>query len=351
MTEKEFRKPLKLGGRDFLPGDVGTVHIPVGHGITHELLDLTIHVHRGRRPGPRLLITSVIHGDEINGVEVARRLLSRKMRNLKGDLLLIPVVNLPAFLARSRYLPDRRDLNRLFPGSATGSFGARLARILTRDVAATCTHCIDLHTGAVNRPNLPQIRYSESVPGCREMADAFGAPVMIQSDVRPGSFREVFTKKDKPMLMFEGGEAGNIEPAPVRLAFSGTLSVMRHLGMLRPLKTKTRASKSVLCHESCWIRAPRGGIFLPSVELGVIVNKGKVLGEIGDPFGTETTPIPSEYDGVIIGRARNAVIDEGDGVFHIGLTEEIDTVANNIEAAEYELDHPLGQSVFDDLEG
>ncbi len=348
MNPDTFAKPLVIGEHAFKPGEHGTVLLPVGHLITHELVNLTVHVRRGRKPGPRLLVTAAVHGDEINGVEVVRRLLARKMRNLAGDLVLIPIVNLPAFLARSRYLPDRRDLNRLFPGSSTGSFGARLARLLSYGIARHCTHGIDLHTGAVNRPNLPQIRFSPDVSENAALAQAFGAPVMISSPIREGSFREVFSRKGKPQLMFEGGEAGNLEPASVRLATDGVLSVMRHLGMLRPLKKPRARPHPVLCRETYWERAPRGGLFMPSLELGKVVKKGMLLGEIGDPLGTETSPIHAGQEGVIIGRARNAVIDEGDGIFHIGLTDKLHRVVDTIEAAEAELDHALDHPVFDD---
>jgi predicted deacylase len=349
MTEDEFLKPLVLGRHSFAPGNRATIQLPVGRLITHEMVDLTIHVRRGTKPGPRLLVTAAVHGDEINGVEVIRRLMKLSMRKLAGDLLLIPIVNLPAFLARSRYLPDRRDLNRLFPGSASGSFGARLASILTNDVSKRCTHGIDLHTGAVNRPNLPQIRFSADVSGAVDMAKAFGAPVMITSSVRSGSFRNLFSRHQKPQLMFEGGEAGNLEPASVRIAVQGVLSVMRHLGMLAPLAhTGTRVAP-VICRETRWERAPRGGLFLPSAQLGKIATRGMVLGEIGDPFGTETTPVLATEEGVIIGRARNAVIDEGDGIVHIGLTKQLDSVVENIEVAEAKLDHRLDHPVFDEM--
>lgn len=348
MRDYDFSKPLILGEHSLGPGERATIQMPVGHLITHEMVELTMHVRRGKKKGPRLLVTAAVHGDEINGVEVIRRLLALRMRNLSGDLLLIPIVNLPAFLARSRYLPDRRDLNRLFPGSSSGSFGARLAKILTHNISNQCTHGIDLHTGAVNRPNLPQIRFSDDVPGSKDIAKAFGAPVMISSPVRSGSFRDVFTRHNKTQLMFEGGEAETLEPASVRIAFQGVLSVMRYLGMLPPVKRSENRPSPVVCKETRWERAPRGGLFLPSVSLGKIVTQGMILGEIGDPFSTKTIPVVAHADGVIIGRAKNAVIDEGDGIVHIGLTNRPDRVADNIEAAEAKMDHSLDHPVFDE---
>ena len=348
MTGEEFKKPLQIGNHSLKPGERATLHLPVGHLVTHEVIHLTVHVRRGKKPGPRLLVTAALHGDEINGVEIVRRLLGRRMAKLAGDLLLIPIVNLPAFVGRSRYLPDRRDLNRLFPGSDKGSFGARLAWILTQEIASQCTHGIEMHTGAVTRPNLPQIRYSKSITEAREMATAFGAPVMIEASVRPGSFREVFTEAGKPQIMYEGGEAGVLEPAPVRLGIKGVLSVMRGLGMLPNVKSKAPTHDPVLCVRTWWQRAPRGGLFLPSVDLGKIVAKGQSIGKIADPFSTRQTDVLAERKGVIIGRARNALIDEGDGLVHLGLTDDLDDVADNIEAAEAALDHALDHPVFDE---
>ncbi len=347
MKAPDSSEELVLGDQSFLPGDRGIVQIPVGHLITHEMVRLTVHVRRGERPGPRLLLCAALHGDEINGVEVVRRLLSRKMRSLRGDLIAIPVANLPAFLSRSRYLPDRRDLNRLFPGSAGGSFGARLARILT-ELSKQCTHGIDLHTGAVNRPNLPQIRFASGNAETMEMARAFGAPVMIESTVREGSFREIFASADKPMLMFEGGEAEILDPAPVRIGLRGIVNVMRHLEMLAPARFPAPHPEPALCLESWWERAPRGGIYAPSVEMGAIVKPGTILGKVGDPFGLTKTTIRSERAGIVIGRAKNAVVDEGDGIFHIAATDSLRNAARTIAATKTNLDQELDQAVFDD---
>lgn len=349
MAKKDdFHSPLVIGDREFLPGDRGTVQIPVGHWITHEMINLTVHVRRGSSPGPRLLLTSAIHGDEINGVEVIRRVLGNPMKKLSGDLIAIPIVNLPAFLGRNRYLPDRRDLNRLFPGNSSGSFGARLAKLISSEIVKQCTHGIDLHTGAVNRPNLPQVRFGTEPPESREMAAAFGAPVMMESAVRPGSLREVFASKGKPQILFEGGEAEILEPTPVKIAIHGVLSVMRHLEMLPALSKARMDFDSALCFDSYWERAHRGGLFLPSVDLGAVVKKGSIIGKIGDPFSAKKSTIRAKEKGVVIGRARNAVVDEGDGLFHIGLTESVKSVVENLEATEVELDHRLDHPVFDD---
>lgn len=348
MTEDAFLQPLRIGDASILPREKVTVQVPVGHLISHELISITVHVCRGSKPGPRLLVTAGLHGDEINGVEVVRRLLRRKFAGLAGDLIMVPIVNLPAFLARSRYLPDRRDLNRLFPGSKSGSLGARLARRLLEDVSKGCTHAIDLHTGADNRPNLPQVRFDDEDVKAKEMAESFGAPVMMHSPLRPGSFRECLAKRKVPQVVYEGGQARLLEPAPVQLAIRGTLAVMASLGMIKAKRSGRPSTDSVFCHQSYWERAPRGGLFLPSVKLGDTIDRGQPLGNIGDPLGKKTTQILAQHPGVVIGQTRDAVVDEGDGIFHIGSTHRVEDVADSIEAAEDHLEHGLDHVTFDE---
>ncbi|MEM7014130.1 MAG: succinylglutamate desuccinylase/aspartoacylase family protein [Verrucomicrobiota bacterium] len=351
MSETDWKTPLKIGDAEFKPGDRGDVEIPIGHLISHELIGMTVHVLRGKQPGPRLFVSAALHGDEINGVQIARQLLAKRAINrLRGDLLVIPVVNMPAFLSRSRYLPDRRDLNRLFPGSSSGSFGARLARVFTREIVKKCTHGIDLHTGAINRPNLPQIRVSAETDGAVEMARAFEPPVILDSPTREGSLRDEMTQREKPMLLYEAGEAEILDRAAVRVGVHGVLSVMRHLGMLSTSKKEAARRKRtpMLAKSSSWERAPRGGIFTPLVEMGKAVNEGTVLGAVGDPFGLTDTEVISETEGIIIGRANQAVVDEGDGLFHIAHSRNVDRDERRIERSEEELDESFDRPVFDD---
>jgi len=353
MTKEEFAKPLILGNQKFLPGECGVADLPIGHLITHELIGLQVHVIRGRRPGPRLFVTAGVHGDEINGVQIARNLIrSKSIRGIRGDLLVIPVVNQPAFVARSRYLPDRRDLNRLFPGSSTGSFGSRLARILTDEIIQQCTHGIDLHTGALYRPNLPQVRLSSEFEEAMQMAKIFNAPVIIDSPIREGSLRGTMAALGKPVILYEAGEANMMDRASVRMGTQGVLRVMRFLEMISSKKTGRTETKTptVIVRRSTWIRAPRGGILMPQLELGKAVSKGAILGMVGDPFGKEDTAVVSEYDGIVIGRAKAALVDEGDGIFHIGFSKNPDGAEEKITRNETELEESFDRPVFDELD-
>lgn len=335
------RDVLKIGERDFLPGESGKVDLKIGSLIDYQAVTMKVHVHRGKQPGPRLLLSAAMHGDEIVGVEIVRSFLrSRHLTRLHGDLIAVPVVNLPAFLARSRYLPDRRDLNRVFPGSQGGSLGSRLAHIYLQEVVAKCSHIIDFHAGSVNQPNLPQIRFSPGDNDALQMARAFRAPAAIETSVRAGSFREAAYRKGIPYILYEAGEAHRVESGDIRVGLQGIVGVMRHLGMLPPeepraksgRKAKPKREEPFITSSTTWLRAPRGGIFRPFVDLGEAVTKGMVAGIVADPFGQHETDIIARTEGIVIGISRKAAVDEGDGTFHIAQTRDAAIVRQSIQA-------------------
>ncbi|MEM9478197.1 MAG: succinylglutamate desuccinylase/aspartoacylase family protein [Verrucomicrobiota bacterium] len=294
MSESE--KPsnnqwLVIDGEEFPPGSRGEVSIHVGELIHHQPVTMPVHVHRGRKPGPYVFISAAVHGDEVNGVEIIRRLLnSPSIKRLRGTLLAVPVVNMPAFLVRSRYLPDRRDMNRLFPGSDSGSLGARIADAFCREVLDHCDFGLDLHTGAVNRPNLPQIRISGKTGEEADLAKAFGAAVVLTSPPREGSLRAAAAERDIPYLLYEAGEATQLDEASVKLGLRGTLNVLRHLGMIPQDKARKRLPQPIHMRSSYWERAASGGVFIPRVKLGKAVSKDMLIGIIADPFSAQETP-------------------------------------------------------------
>ncbi|MEM7698840.1 MAG: succinylglutamate desuccinylase/aspartoacylase family protein [Verrucomicrobiota bacterium] len=332
LDQENFAKPLIIGSRSFLPGERGIVQLPFGHLLSHTEVCLDIHVIRGKKPGPRVFIFGAIHGDEINGVQISRKVLtSSKLKRLRGDLIVIPVANPPAFSNRARYLPDRRDLNRLFPGSDKGSLGARLARQLT-SIMSLCTHGIDLHTGAVNRPNLPQVRIS---PGCEEslaMARAFDAPVIVVSKIREDTLRAEMAKRGAPVLLYEAGEAEVLDPTSVRIGYRGLLKVLTHLEMFPATRTNwvSKKTPTVVSKQSGWVRSPKGGLFLPSVRMGRAVAENAIIGTVEDPYSSLSTDIISDKEGVIIGMNQQAVVDEGDGLFHIANTRDPEAAEEKI---------------------
>jgi hypothetical protein len=308
---------------------------------------LSTHVIHGQTDGPCLFISAAIHGDEINGVEIVRRLLhSPKINNIRGTLITVPVVNVYGFVRQSRYLPDRRDLNRTFPGSETGSLAARLAYAFMQVVVAKSTHGIDLHTGAIHRDNLPQIRASFKPGDITEiMVKAFGTPVVLNAEIRDGSLREAAATLGVPVIVYEGGEALRFDEIAIRAGVRGILRVMRVLGMLKPLrrpKSKPR-NESVIANTSQWVRAPQSGILRALVPLGAKVEKGERLGLISDPLGEKEEPVSATVSGIIIGKINLPLVNEGEALYHIARFGEPDTAAEAVaqfqSAVAPEFDH------------
>jgi predicted deacylase len=270
-----------------------------------------------------LLVTSALHGDEINGIEIIRRLLGHKSLNrIKGTLVLIPVVNVFGFVAQSRYLPDRRDLNRSFPGSPKGSMAARLANLIMTDILPGCTHVIDLHTGAIARQNLPQIRaLLTGVPEVEELAKAFGAPVILDAGLRAGTFREAAHSLGIPTLVYEAGEALRFDEVSVRAGAAGIINVLAHLGMIRP-GARHKEHLPFIAKSTQWVRAPQSGVARALVPLGARVAIGEPLAYISDPFGEHEEMVTSTAAGIVIGRTRMPLVHEGEAVFHIARFEQ-----------------------------
>lgn len=312
------RASFDIAGTRIAPGSVQTVHLPVSILPDHTPVNLSVQVHHGKRPGPTIFVSAAVHGDEVIGVEIVRRLLrTPQLDQLRGTLLVVPVVNAFGFLNRSRYLPDRRDLNRCFPGHRSGSLGARLAHIFLNDIVMRCDTGIDLHSAAIHRTNLPQIRISEGDSDTRAMAEAFGAPVILTSPLRDGSLRAEAAARGTSVLLFEAGEGLRFDELAVRAGVAGILRVMRSLSML-PAKGIAKAKVApYICEASTWVRAPAGGLLRTFRAEGELVETGDILATVSDPFGDIENDILAPFSGILIGRAILPVVNEGDAVFHL----------------------------------
>lgn len=328
------REGFNIAGTEIAPGTRSTVSVPLPRLNSHTELALPVHVVHGKRPGPRLFVSAAVHGDELNGVEICQRLLEHKgLSRLHGTLLVIPVVNVYGMIHQTRYLPDRRDLNRSFPGSETGSLAARLAHLFMREIVARCTHGIDLHTGAILRSNLPQIRANLDDPATHEMACAFAVPVLLNSPLRDGSLREAAASHDVAMLLYEAGEAMRYDEVAIRAGYHGVVNVMRHIGML-PSRAKTRGvAEPFVAKNSAWVRAPESGMVRHTVALGRQVAKGDTLGMISDPYSSYEVPITSPYKGIVIGRSESPMTHEGEAMFHIArFRDDVDEVQETVDS-------------------
>ena len=338
-----MQQPLTLGDTVVAPGTRAVIDIPVADLSTHTPMTMPVEVVHGRRPGPRLFICAALHGDELNGVEIIRRLLSLSaLKRLRGTLIAVPIVNVPGFIAQSRYLPDRRDLNRSFPGSAGGSLAARLARLFLDVVVDGSTHGIDLHTGAIHRSNFPQIRANLDDPDCEQLAHAFGAPVIINAGFREGSLRAAAAEASIPVIVYEGGEALRFDEASIRAGVTGITRVMRTLEML-PSKRPVRAPrKTLVIRSSKWVRAPRSGLLRTEIALGKAVQEGDALGVVADPFGDNEVRLESPMSGVVIGRTNLPQVYEGDAMFHIAGHEGTKALARLLDAYEPDAEYEAG---------
>ncbi|MGH7130216.1 MAG: succinylglutamate desuccinylase/aspartoacylase family protein, partial [Planctomycetaceae bacterium] len=224
---------ITVGKQDVPAGARKTVELSVANLYTHTHLTMPVHIVNGRRDGPTLFLTAAIHGDELNGVEIIKRVLKRALlKSLRGRILAVPIVNVFGFIDQSRYLPDRRDLNRSFPGRISGSLAARLAHLVATEIVAKADYGIDLHTGAVDRTNLPQVRANLSDPDVKRMAHAFGAPVVIDANVREGSLRQFAGEQGVPTLLYESGKALQFDELSIAVGVRGIIRVMREVGML-----------------------------------------------------------------------------------------------------------------------
>ena len=319
-AEVEDGDVLTIGGTPCPPGASTHVELPVGRLPTETWLKVPVEVVRGTEPGPALWLTAAIHGDELNGVEVIRRVLAKVTpEKLRGTLIAVPIVNVFGFNARSRYLPDRRDLNRSFPGSAGGSLASQLAHLLMTEVVRHADVGLDLHTGSDHRFNWPQIRADLGDSETLRLAEAFGAPVTMFSAVRDGSLRGAATALGKPVLLYEAGEPLRFDGESLEVGARGVLNVMRALEMLPPRKAFAEPTPaSIRIDESRWVRAKRSGIFRPTANLGARVKKGDKLGVIADAFGRNRSALKASFDGVVIARANNPLVHRGDGVVHLG---------------------------------
>ncbi|MEZ5817816.1 MAG: succinylglutamate desuccinylase/aspartoacylase family protein [Hyphomicrobiaceae bacterium] len=326
-----MRSDFEIGGHKVPPGTRALVDLHVSKLSNHTPVTLPVHVLHGPRPGPAMFISAAIHGDELNGVEIIRRVLrTLQPGNISGTLLAIPVVNAYGFIGHSRYLPDRRDLNRSFPGSGSGSLAARLAHLFLKEVVRRCQVGIDLHTAAVHRVNLPQIRAEfQRRPRCRELAEAFGAPVALESAERAGSLRRAARECGVDVLVYEGGEGLRFDEFAIKAGVDGIAGVMLRTGMLElPDGVEPAAPdelrRPVFANASKWVRAPDGGVFRTLKRIGNAVSENEPIGVVANPYEGGEIQIRSPRRGIIVGATTLPVVNMGDALFHIAWADEYD---------------------------
>ncbi|MCH9663426.1 MAG: succinylglutamate desuccinylase/aspartoacylase family protein [Gammaproteobacteria bacterium] len=325
---------LTIGGVTIPPGSRRQIEIPVAKLFDYTEITIPVEVVRGKEDGPTLFVSAAIHGDEINGVETIKRLLARKkLTRLKGTLIAVPIVNVFGFNNNTRYLPDRRDLNRCFPGSNTGSLAGQVARKFMDEVVSKCTHGVDLHTAAIHRTNLPQIRACLNNPDNKRLALAFGVPVVMDSNTKDGSLRQAAVDMGIAMLLYEGGEALRYEEPVIKTALNGILCVMQSIGMIEGerISMVQRKKEVFVAQSSHWIRAPHSGSLRIRKKLGSSVKKDELLGILSNPFGQEKIKVKAIKTGLVIGMTMMPLVNNGDALFHIATFEDSKAVKDRVD--------------------
>jgi predicted deacylase len=332
-------KAIEIGGETILGGETKHIELQTVRLYNDSQMTIPIYVKRGKKPGPIIFVSAAIHGDELNGIEIISRVInSPKLRYLRGTLIAVPIVNGYGMLHQNRYLPDRRDLNRCFPGSEKGSQASRLAHLFIKEIVSKCDYGIDLHTGAIHRSNLPQIRANLDDKVTFGMAHAFGVPVMINANLRDGSLRQCAGELGIPMLLFEAGEALRFDEMSIRSGASGVFNVLSHLGMLNPRKPKKTKVEPLVARKSGWVRAPDSGLVIHKKKLGDNVEKDEVIAIIKTPLGKISAKVLSNASGIIIGKQNIPLVHEGEAIYHIAYFKNPDDVIENLELMQENLE-------------
>jgi uncharacterized protein len=318
-TAAAKRDPIVIGELTVAAGRSGTGEIPVARLVTGTKISLPVQIVHGKTEGPTIWLSAAVHGDEIAGVEIIRRVLREiNPQEIAGTIITVPIVNVHGFLTGDRYLPDRRDLNRSFPGSAGGSLASRIANLFMAEIVSRCDVGIDLHTGSDHRVNLGHIRADLDDEPTRRLAEAFGAPIMLHARVRDGSLRGAATEKGCTVLLFEGGEAWRFDKDAIEMGVSGIRRVLVELGMIEASDAGV-GQVPTACRKSTWIRARRSGIVSVETQLGDRVVKRQQLGVIYDSVGKRVSRVSAPSAGIVIGYIQHPLVNQGDAVVHIAL--------------------------------
>jgi uncharacterized protein len=336
---------LIIANTEILRGTTTTINLELPK-LYNTPTNLPMRVIRGRKDGPIVFVSAAIHGDELNGIEIIRRIRKLSILNkLKGTLILVPVVNVYGIMNLSRYLPDRRDLNRSFPGSIQGSLASRVAKVFFDEIVSRCDLGIDLHTASIHKSNLPQVRTNIDNEYTFNLACAFEAPVVLHSELRDGSLRSVAQESGIPILLYEAGEALRFDEVSIRIGVKGIINVLREMNML-PHVIKKSIKTPIITRNSTWIRSSESGMLRTIKALGDIVKKDEIIAFIDEPLDDDSFEIKALFDGVIIGKSEIPLVQEGDAIFHIAKLKDLESAETKLE---YFNENAIGQSEFYEL--
>jgi predicted deacylase len=317
MDVAEENKTIEIAGEKIAPGKNKLVYISIDRLPTGTLIDIPIYVFNAKEPGPTILIQAGLHGDEINGIEIVRRMIYEKYFKVKkGTVIAVPILNVFGFIHFSRDLPDGKDVNRSFPGSKSGSLASRIAYHYTSSILPQIDFCIDLHTGGAMRHNYPQIRYTKDDDNSEQLATIFDAPFSFHADLINKSFRKAAFRKGISTIVYEAGQSMRFDDYSIKKGVQGILNILVHFGMSGPVFME--GSKTIYLESRRWLRAPTAGMFIPKILNGSVVKKGQVIGIITDAFAHHYKELKSPMDGHVFCINHQAVVNQGDALFHIG---------------------------------
>ncbi|MEO5602991.1 MAG: succinylglutamate desuccinylase/aspartoacylase family protein [Cyclobacteriaceae bacterium] len=311
-------KQVIIANQEILPGEFKEININIARLPSHTLINTPIYVSRSMKDGPVLALIAGMHGDELNGMEVVRRILDLGFHKVKrGTVVCMPVINVYGFLNYSREVPDGKDVNRSFPGTKNGSLASRVAYHLMNEVIPFIDCGIDYHTGGAMRANYPQVRALLRDDKNLELANAFCAPFTIDSAFRPNSLRKEASTKGKKIIVYEGGESLRFDAQAIEEGVAGTLRLMKHLNMIDTAPEPKEENKVIW--NTSWIRAKHAGLFQPNIKCGQLVHRGEWVGTITDPFGEFKEEVKASETGYVISLNNGPVINAGDALMHLGM--------------------------------
>lgn len=307
-----------IGNQEIKPGEFREININIARLPSHTLIDTPVYVSRSMKDGPVLALIAGMHGDELNGMEIVRRMLDRGFHKVtRGTVVCMPIINIYGFLNYSREVPDGKDVNRSFPGRKNGSLASRVAYYVMHEVIPFIDCGVDFHTGGAMRANYPQVRAVLQDEASLELANAFCAPFTIDSPFRPNSLRREASRKGKKVIVYEGGESLRFDAHAIEEGVAGTLRLMKHLNMIDVAPQPTEQNKVIW--NTTWIRAKHAGLFQPNIQCGQLVHRREWIGTITDPFGEFREQIYASRTGYVVGLNNKPVINAGDALIRLGM--------------------------------
>lgn len=312
---------IEINKQEILPGTNKKLVVNIAKLPSHTSIDISINVAVANEAGPVILLMGGLHGDEINGIEIVRRIIENNIHiPIKGTIICIPIINIYGFIYSSRYVPDGKDVNRSFPGNKNGSLAARVAHYLMHDIIPKIDYGLDFHTGGADRTNYPQIRCLLEDPVNKEIARAFQAPFTLNASFRPKSLRHAASKLDKHMVVYEGGESSRFDEFAIQQGINGTIRMLNHFKMASIPSPEINYNPEII-KQSTWIRAKVSGLFQPAIKNGDFVKQNQIVGHITDPFGESKIQVKTPNNGFVISLNNNPILHQGDAIMHIGNKE------------------------------